>query len=190
MIETVTDIEKLRGIAIDQHGYVTTSQAEEAGVSRPSLTYLCKNGRIERAFRGIYRVPQIPATPYDAMHLVLLWVNADNVALSHDTALYAWDVSDANPAKIHVTVPKAHRISKAGGDNVVIHRQDIAKQQVGWWEQMPITKLPLTIEQCIERGMSSHIIIQAVENGHARGMLSEAEAERLLHRLDSRNEKQ
>lgn len=190
MMQTVTDIEKLREIAIDQHGYVTTSQAEESGVSRPSLTYLVKNDRIDRIFRGIYRIPQIPATPHDTMHLALLWTDAEKAVLSHDTALDAWGVSDVNPTQIHATVPKGHRINKAGGKNVIVHHQNITESQVGWWEQMPITKLSLTIEQCIDRGLQSYLIRQAIKNGRSRGMLSKDEADCLINRLDSRNEKQ
>ncbi len=188
MRETVTDIEKLREIAIDQHGYVTTSQAEQVGVSRPSLSYLAKNGRIDRPIRGVYRVPQVPVTQYDAIHLALLWADAENAVLSHDTALHAWGVSDINPTKIHLTVPPGHRTSRGGGDNVVIHKQAVTKKQMGWWEQMPIVKLPIAIDQCVDRGVSSHIITQAIMNGRARGMLSDVEAGCLYSRLESRNE--
>lgn len=188
MKEMVTDIEKLREIALDQHGYITTSQAEEAGVSRPSLTYLTKNKRIERASHGIYRIPQIPSTQYDAMHLALLWSGSKDAVLSHDTALAAWEASDINPTKIHLTIPKGRRINKAGGSNIIIYHENIEKQQIGWWEQMPTVKLPLAVQQCIDRGTPSHIILQAIKNGRARGMISQEESNRLHTRLDSRNE--
>ena len=187
MKEIVTDIEKLRDTAIDQHGFVTTSQAEEVGVSRPSLTYLLKNGRLERPRRGIYRVPQILATQFDAMHLALLWASEKTAVLSHDTALDAWDVCDVNPTKIYITVPKQRRINKADGDNIVIYHQDLPKDQITWWEQMPIVKLPLTIDQCITRKMSSHLIMQAIENGRKRGMLTEPEAASLIRAMEVRD---
>lgn len=183
----MTDIEKLRAIAIDQHSFITTSQAEEVGVSRPSLTYLSKNGRVERTLRGIYRVSQVPATQYDVMHLALLWADGNNAVLSHDTALYAWDVCDIYPTKIHVTVPKHRRISKADAENVVVYRCDIPRQQVAWWEQMPVVSLPLAIQQCIERKISSHLIVQAITNGRARGMLTKTEAKDLTYKLEVEN---
>ena len=73
MNETKTDMEKLREIALEQNGFVTAFQAEEIGVSRPMLTYLLKNDRIERPRRGVYRVPQVLATRFDTFRLALLW---------------------------------------------------------------------------------------------------------------------
>lgn len=188
MQETLTDIEKLREIALDQHGYVTASQADQIGVSRPSLSYLTKNERIERVQRGIYRIPQVPATRYDALHLALLWTNAAEAALSHDTALDAWRVCDINPVKIHVTIAKDRRINKAGGENCVVHKHDILPNQVTWWEQMPTVNLSTAIEQCISRGVSSHVLLQALENGQAQRMLTKREARSLSEKLKARHE--
>ena len=46
MNEVVFDIDRLREVALDQYGFVTTAQAEEAGVSAPSLAMLVKRGRL------------------------------------------------------------------------------------------------------------------------------------------------
>ena len=45
----IPDIEKLREIALDQHGLITAAQADSIGVSRPSLSYLVKNDRKSNA---------------------------------------------------------------------------------------------------------------------------------------------
>ncbi|WP_165062940.1 type IV toxin-antitoxin system AbiEi family antitoxin domain-containing protein, partial [Adlercreutzia sp. ZJ154] len=134
-MEAITDIEKLREVALDQHGFVTSSQAEEVGVSRPSLSYLVKHERIDRLERGIYRIPQVSATENDIYQLALLWAG-DGAFLSHDSALAAWDICDINPTVIHVTVPKKRRVQKQGCRNVVLHRDDVSAGDLKWWDGM------------------------------------------------------
>lgn len=182
----IPDIEKLREIALDQHGLITSSQAEDVGVSRPSLSYLTKNGRIERVARGIYRISQVPHSPYDILHQALLWAG-DDAVLSHDTALAAWDVCDINPTIIHVTVPKSRRIQKEQQPNVLVHKDDINQASVKWWEGMPIASLELALRGCIDRGAPSYVIDQAIQNGRSRALLSEEEAKALTERLEGRN---
>lgn len=42
MEEILTDIDKLRDIALEQYGYVTTKQALEAGVTHASLSMMVR----------------------------------------------------------------------------------------------------------------------------------------------------
>lgn len=184
-MEALTDIEKLREIALDQHGFVTSSQAEEAGVSRPSLSYLVKHGRIERVERGIYRIQQVNATENDAYQQALLWAG-DDAFLSHDTALAAWDICDINPIAIHVMVPKRRRIQKRGRENIALHKGDVPEIQLKWWDGMRIASPFLAIEQSIDRGVSSHIIAQAIERGRSRGLIDKGQAADLMAELEAR----
>ncbi len=184
-MEAMTDIEKLREIALDQHGLVTSSQAEGAGVSRPSLSYLAKHGRIERLERGIYRIPQVNATENDVFQLALLWAG-DGAFLSHDTALAAWDICDISPTVIHVTAPKKRRIQKQGCGNVILHRGDVPAGDLRWWDGMLIASPFLAIRQSIERGVSSHLLAQAIEQGRARGLIDKKHAAELEAELEAR----
>lgn len=183
-MEAKTDIEKLREIALDQHGLVTASQAEEAGVSRPALSYLAKHDRITRLERGIYRIPQVVATENDALQQALLWAG-DGAYLSHDTALAAWDVCDINPMKIHLTVPKGRRIQKEGHEEIVIHKESNRDRDLKWWDGMPIATPYDAILQTLDRGASSHVIEQAIDRAASRGMISREQADDLQQRLAS-----
>lgn len=184
-MKNLTDIEKLREIALDQHGLVTSSQAEDAGVSRPSLSYLAKNGRIERVERGIYRIPQVNASENDAYQQALLWAGED-AFLSHDTALAAWDICDINPTKIHVTVPKGTRIQKQGQPNIALHKLDVSEGQLLWWDGMRTASPELAICQSIARGVSSHILEQAIGNARSRGLITKGQAASLESELEAR----
>lgn len=184
-MKTLTDIEKLREIALGQHGLVTSAQADEVGVSRPSLSYLVKHGRIERLERGIYRIPQVAVTENDAYQQALLWAG-DAAFLSHDTALAAWDICDINPTVIHVTVPKKKRIQKQGRECVILHKADVPASDLRWWDGMRIASPFLSIRQSIERGATSHIIVQAIERGLVRGLISKGQRAELEAKLEVR----
>ena len=177
MQEIVFDIDRLRSIAAEQHGFVTTSQAEAEGVTRHSLSMLAKRGRIERVSYGVYRVPLFAPTGLERFALALLWTGCPEAVLSHETALDAYGVCDVEPTAIHVTTKR--RVRRSGGDGYALHRQDLEESQIGWWEEMPIVKLATAVEQCIEWGTPTHLVLQAIENGERRGMLGKEDAERL-----------
>jgi len=94
---------------------------------------------------------------------------------AHDTALAAWDVSDINPDKIHLTVGPNRRLRRAGGERYVIHRRNLEPSQRTWWEGIPITTLPTTVADCIDSGVPNYLIRQALERGGQTSMLPRAE---------------
>jgi predicted transcriptional regulator of viral defense system len=187
MNEIVTHLEKLREIAMDQHGFVTYQQATDAGVPQPGLSMLVKRERLEKVAHGVYRVPQVPATPYDQFMKAVLWTGAPEACLSHDTALDAYCVSDINPTAIHITVAKKRRIVRKGGQGYVLHQQDLESDQRTWWEEIPIVTLPTAIEQCINGHVQTYLIRQAIERGEKLGKISKKEHMRLVELMEARN---
>ncbi|MFT3943583.1 MAG: type IV toxin-antitoxin system AbiEi family antitoxin domain-containing protein [Ancrocorticia sp.] len=185
-MKMVTKLEKLREVAMDQHGFVTTAQALSEGVSHSELSTMVTRGRLERLAHGVYQVPQVPATPYDNWALAVLWTGTEEACLSHDTALAAWDVSDINPERIHLTVNRRRRLRRAGGSLYIIHHQDLQPNQRTWWEGIPITTLPTTIANCIEYGTPSYLIRQALERGGRTSLLPRQDRERLTLKLEKR----
>lgn len=182
-----TYLERLRDIALDQHGLVTAAQAGDVGVSAQSLAMMVRRGRLGHAAHGVYRVPQVPATEYDAYQLALLWTGRPEASLGYETALFAWNVCDVNPGVVHVCVPAACRIRRSGGESYVVHRTDVPERDVGWWEGMRRVRLAPAIAQCVSWGTPSYLLLQAVEEGRARGFLTEGEAKDALGRLEERD---
>lgn len=187
MKEIATNIDKLRDVALDQHGFVTTAQALEEGVTHASLSMLVKRGRLERCAHGVYRVPQVPATAADELMLAILWTGDPSAALSHETALDAYGVSDVNPTKIHVVVPKGRRIRKSAPVDYAVHKEDVDPADLTWWEQIPIVSLRKAIEQCIDGGLADYLIRQAIERGAETGQLIGDEPRELMERLEARH---
>ena len=187
MRELLTYLERLREIALDQHGFVTTAQAVANGIPKTELPKLAGRGRIERVAHGVYRISQVPATPYDNWALAVLWTGAEEACLSHETALAAWDVSDVNPDRVHLTVGRQRRLRRAGGERYVIHRRDLDPGQRTWWEAIPITDLPTTIADCIETGTPTYLIRQSIERGGRTRLLPASDLDRLSGLLEDRD---
>ncbi|MCH4184464.1 MAG: type IV toxin-antitoxin system AbiEi family antitoxin domain-containing protein [Eggerthellaceae bacterium] len=183
MNEIVTDMDKLRDIALDQYGYVTTQQALKEGVSYASLSMMVKRGRLERECFGVYQVPQVTYTQFNRYMLAVLWTGAPETVLSHDTALDLYGVCDINPLAIHITIGKKHRINRNNRLNYIVHHQDLKKDQTSWVESLPVVTLAMAIEQCLET-VPIYLLKQAVEVGTKRGLLLTEETDSLLGKIE------
>lgn len=98
--------------------------------------------RLQRVAHGVYRVPQVAETEFDQYQQAVLWTGASEACLSHATALAAWEVSDINPDRIHLTVASHRRIRRAGGGLYVVHHQDLDAREVTWWQGIPAVNVP------------------------------------------------
>ena len=183
----VTKLERLREVALDQHGFVTTAQALEEGVSHAELSTMVARDRLERVAHGVYRVPQVAQTELDQYQLAVLWTGAPEACLSHDTALAAWEVSDINPDRIHLTVARHRRIRRGGGALYVVHYQDLDARQVTWWQAIPTVTVSTAIAQCIASGVPTYLIRQALDRAGRTSRLPGADAEQLAAALEARD---
>ncbi len=66
--------------------------------------------------RGVYRIPYFPSDRLGQYREAILWARADSgpekIALSHETALAVYGISDANPPRVQITVPKSARLRR------------------------------------------------------------------------------
>ena len=122
--------DELWDIATTQHGFVTAQQATEAGIGKQALQMLVHRGTLERAAHGVYRFPQYPAGEHDQLMLAVLWTRVPEAALSHETALDCYGISDVNPNRIHLAVGKHRRFRRAGADDYVVHYEDLEAKQI------------------------------------------------------------
>lgn len=183
----VTKLERLREVALDQHGFVTTAQALEEGISHAELSTMVARDRLERAAHGVYRVPQVPEAEYDQYQLAVLWTGAPEACLSHDTALEAWGITDINPDRIHITVAKKRRLRRSGGDRYVIHHDDLDPAQITWWQGIRIVNVSTAIAQGIASGVPSYLIRQALERAGRTSALPADHRARLTAELEARD---
>lgn len=103
----------LLDIAAGQGGYFTARQALSVGYAYPEQTYHVTHGNWQRVARGVFRLRAYPPPDREDLIVVSLLSHdhsgAPQAVISHETALALHDLSDANPAHIHVTIPPGFR---------------------------------------------------------------------------------
>lgn len=164
---------QLYEIAEAQEGYFTTAQAAEAGYYPQLLTKYLKNGRVARARRGVYRLVHFP--PGDHEDLVVVWLWSGRVGVfSHETALVLHQLSDALPAKAHLTLPaswRSRRLRLPAG--VVPYFADVEDGDRSWAGAVQVTTPARTVADCAEAGVSPGLVQQAIDEGRYRGLFTE-----------------
>jgi len=184
--EALTSLDRLREIALDQHGFVTAPQAYDTGVSPQLLSIMVRRGRLERVSRGVYRIGQVPVTQYAPLMQAVLWPGFPEACLSHDSALDVWDISDILPNQIHVTVGAKRRIERQIPDRYVIHHEDLPPGDVTWFESIPTVNAATAIRQCLETGVPTYLIRQALERSARTGIVTAAERHELTKLMEAR----
>jgi len=174
-----SDYEKVLDIAADQHGYVTTSQARERGVSGNAVRMMADRGTLERVSWGVYRVPTFPPSPHAEYMEASLWPAGVRGVVSHQSALALYDLSDVSPAGLHITVPEEFRIRRKIPDHLVVHHAEPKDDEVTLFEGIPITTLRRTIEDCHRAHLGPPLLRQALEEAEREGYLSPGEAAEL-----------
>ena len=173
-------------VALDQHGFVTLSDARRLGISKDAVTMLARRGKIERVATAVYRFPKFPAGPNAPYMQAVLWTGDPRACLSHDTALAAYEVCDINPGRVQLTVARNRRIRRSGGGLYTVHHEDLADDEIGWWNEIPTVTLITAIRQCIDSGVPTYLLRQALERGSDAGRLPSADEHLLASRLEER----
>jgi predicted transcriptional regulator of viral defense system len=182
-----TRFDELIALAGEHDGLFTSGQARESGFTSSVLTKLAQRGRIERTSRGVYRMPYVPINRFSQYREAVLWAKAhrgpESVALSHETALAVYGISDANPAAIHLTIPKSARLRRESPKSVVVHRAALAGQEVAVIEGLPVTSIARTVSDLLLTGGSIDHINQAINEARREGYTSASETQGLRRML-------
>lgn len=174
------DNDQLFAIAEGQDGYFTMAQALEAGFARSTHSYHVKAGNWIREHRGIYRLKRYPVS--EAGQLVLWWLwsrDRSGVPLgvySHETALALKDLSDVNPAKLHMTVPPGFRRNSGTPEVLVLHKATLSSAEVIRERGYVLTRPMRAILDCAAKGDADrNLLWQALEQGLRRGLITRQE---------------
>lgn len=163
---------QLIDVAMRQHGHVATRQVEAAGLTRPALNYQVRAGLLERVSRGVYRFTTFPPDDREREAAVLLWAGADqglDAAFSHETALQYYDLTDAFPEKLHLTVPRAFR--KQAPRDVALHRADLGPDDVRREGLLAYTTPARTLLDLLAAGYPIDALREARREAIDRGLL-------------------
>src|ERR1700722_911777 len=158
--KTVPDA--LFGVAEGQQGYFTAKQAAVAGYQLGSQAHHAKSGNWLRVERGIYRLARFPQSPEEQLVIYALWsrnrAGEPEGVYSHQTALSIHELSDVNPAKLHMTVPITFRRNAETPKILVLHRASLDEEDVEQRQGFAVTRplytiMDLVAAEAVSRGV-------------------------------------
>jgi predicted transcriptional regulator of viral defense system len=175
---------KLYSIAAGQMGFFTARQAVEAGFQDPNHSFHVKNGNWEKIRRGIYRLSRYPRTPEAEFVVYSLWSrNKEGIpqgVYSHETALSINELSDANPAKLHMTVPPGFRRNSKIPKMLNLHKNILAPGDIAEYSGYSVTRPVRTVRDILASASANpEIIEQALADGLKTGTITMEEMKTL-----------
>lgn len=188
--ETVSpDHDQLFAIAESQDGYFTMAQALEAGFARSTHSYHVGMGNWLREHRGIYRLRQYPRSENGQLVLWSLWSRdrsgKPQGVYSHTTALSLRDLSDANPSKLHMTVPPGFRRSSETPSVLELHKARLEPEDVVRERGFSVTTaMRAIIDSAESADADEDMLRQALGEGLRRGLITRKEINRAKARGD------
>ncbi len=178
---------KLFEVADRQLGYFTAGQARAAGVLQVRLIQMNKSGDIERVSRGVYRLARYPMSPLGHYMEGALWpqVRRPGVrgVISHASALAFYGLSNASPAKVHITVRSDMRVRRVVPRHLSVHYADLTPDEVQEVEGVPVTTPERAIRDAHADQIGSSLVRQAIEDGRRTGYLTLNQADQLEREL-------
>lgn len=165
-------------IAADNYGYVTTRDAEDAGVPKVELVKLARRNRFTHVAYGLYRDETIPRTPLDEYAEATLRAG-EGAFLRGETVLALLGLGDVNPRTIAVatrkrtrrTVPAHLALTLAPEGAKSIMYEGIAAQ--------PVADALLECQGRVQTGR----LLEAATQARAEGYLTAAEEARVREAL-------
>ena len=132
-----------------------------------------------REAHGLYRDPTFPVSPHLDYMAATLWPTDVRGTISHESALALFDLSDANPATIHLTVPRRHRVRRVIPPHYTIHQADLPAAEITRVEGIPVTTAARAIRDCHATHLGPALLRQAISDGRRAGYLTQPEADDL-----------
>ncbi|HDQ44470.1 MAG TPA: hypothetical protein ENN17_03075 [bacterium] len=167
-------------IASTQGGYFTAFQAMNAGLSNMNHLYHVRAGNWIREWRGIYRLVRFPLQEDAQYSLWGVWsMNRKGIpqgVYSHETALSLFELSDVQPEKLHMTVPRGYRRHSEIPKVLHLHHSIIEPFEYEERNGYRVTKPSRTIVDLVRAmTVSPEFIKQAVEQAIDKGYLTHAQ---------------
>jgi hypothetical protein len=167
--------------ALEQGGYFTAKQAQEAGYDYSHLDYHVSSGNFERVDHGLYRFPNLPPSEEDQLIRLSLWSrnrkDEPQAIVSHESALVCHDLTELLPNVVHLTVPPKFRKPPPVGcalHKAILTSNDV-EERTGFRLTSPLRSLIDVAVAGISQEQLEYAVSEALHRGAVRrGSLIEA----------------
>lgn len=151
---------RLEQLIEDCSGTIRTSQALNAGISKPAFYAYVKEQGLEKVAHGVYVSPD---AWIDTMYI--LHLRCGQAVFSHETALFFHDLTDREPVKYSITLKNGYNPSRLQADGFQVytikddlHGIGVTTAKTPFGHQVPVYDMERTI--CDLLRSRSHIEIQ------------------------------
>ncbi|MFZ1382126.1 MAG: type IV toxin-antitoxin system AbiEi family antitoxin domain-containing protein [Scrofimicrobium sp.] len=168
----------MRDIALDNYGYVTTKDAVDAGVPAIELPKLAARGGLENVAYGLYRVPDVPTTPFDQFAEALFRVG-EGAYLHGESVLSLFGLADVNPRRIKVAVPRRVRTKLP---QFIELTQVPDAPRTTFYEGLASQLVANAILECRGR-IETERLLDAAKQARREGLLTTTEWQRVMREL-------
>ncbi len=166
--------DNINSTALSNYGLITSAQAAELGVRLKDLLEWVKIGRLEKCWRGVYRLVHYLPTEYDRYAEALATVGKDSMIWG-ESVLSMHNLAMVNPDRIEVAT--THRVRKKlpAWISLVRLREDFPSDDFNGIRCQPLSE---AFRHC-------HLIImpqrlaEAIREAENKGLLNFSEAETL-----------
>lgn len=190
-MKRVEALESLSLLGSQQHGLVTTSQAQDAGIPRIWLSRLAGIGILQRLRQGVYALPSASNDALQELRAAWMAIAAKSgndgplgvstplAVISHSTAAMVHHLSDLIPSRFEFTSPEP---LQTGQSDIVLYRAELLPNEVSWLRGLPVTSVARTVSDLSNSYIDLDQLEEVIKNAYRQGM-SQNE---LVLALDSR----
>lgn len=168
---------RLLHTAGSQSGLFTAAQARDAGYSYQAQKYHVDHRNWARIDRGIFRLAEWPVGQHEDLVRWILW-SGDRAVVSHETAMSLHALGDADPSRVHLTVPPEFGKAAPG---LILHRGTLSAQDIQRREGVPVTTPLRTLLDVAAGDLDLDQLATAVDDAIAAGKATRRD---LLKRSD------
>ena len=174
---------RLYEIASTQGGFFTATQARGLGYSNSKQHYHVRAGNWIRESRGICRLALYPEPVRPDLILWWLWSrdtsDTPQGIYGHQTALSLFDLTDLNPSKLDMIVPKRFRRGVPLPSILRLHRDEVSEDEVTTVHDVPVTRPLRSLLDIVRTGdIPIAVLQQGYREAMRRGMITPSELDR------------
>lgn len=165
---TSISLSGLEARALNQGGYFNREDAHSHRISDRLLSYHVGTGRFERVLPAVYRLAHAPVSPNDDLFVAWVWSRYRG-AISHDSALALYGLSDLMPSRVHLTVPPDERRRIRLFE---LHRSRLPEADVVPYEGLRVTRPARALVDAAAAGADPEQIQLAIHQGLSRALMT------------------
>ncbi|MFI2564141.1 type IV toxin-antitoxin system AbiEi family antitoxin domain-containing protein [Paenarthrobacter sp. NPDC018779] len=158
---------KLRELAFETHGVITTATAESVGVPAVEVRKLAARGALTRLGHGVYRMDEAPYGEFDEFAQAVALVGP-GALLADETVLAAHHLAHVNLRRIRVASPR--RVRSHLPETVEVIRRTVPAHQQASIEGVPAMDVESAILGSRGRIMTDRLV-EAAQQACEKGLL-------------------